>query len=97
MKAKSIFLLGFFSFALVSTFISCGDAGSKPREKGKGEEPPVTNNSGSEECLDITKMIVYIDASASIKGYFSDESDGKFRNAITTLAQYKELNTHVHY
>ena len=93
MKAKSIILLGFFSFALASTFISCGDAGSKSGEEGNGEKPPV----GSEECLDITKMIVYIDASASIKGYFSDGSDGKFGNVITHLAQYKGLNSPVYF
>ena len=93
MKAKSIILFGFFSFALASTFISCGDAGSKPGEEGNGEKPSV----GSEECLDITKMIVYIDASASIKGYFSDGSDGKFGNVITNLAQYKGLNSPVYF
>ena len=42
-------------------------------------------------------MIVYIDASASIKGYFSGGSDGKFGNAITNLAQYKGLNSPVYF
>ena len=99
MKAKSIILLGFFSFALASSFISCGGAGSKTGETGKGSEPPVPPEPPvtSEECLDIAKMIVYIDASASIKGYFSDGSDGKFGNAITNLAQYKGLNSPVYF
>ena len=97
MKAKSIILLVFFSFALASSFVSCGGSGSKTDGEQKGEKTKVTNISGSEECSDISKMIVYIDASASIKGYFSDGSDGKFGNAITNLAQYKGLNSPVYF
>ena len=66
MKAKSIILLGFFSFALASSFVSCGGGGSKTDGEQKEKKTKVTNNSGSEECSDISKMIVYIDASASI-------------------------------
>lgn len=95
MKAKSIILLGFFSFALASSFVSCD--GSKPEKNGKGDKPEVTKKSGSEECSDISKMIVYIDASGSVKGYFSNGSDGKFGNAITKLAQYKGLNSPVYF
>lgn len=93
MKAKSIILLGFLSFALASSssFVSCGGGGSE------GERTKDTIISGSEKCSDISKMIVYIDASASIKGYFSDGSDGKFGNAITSLAQYKGLNSPVYF
>lgn len=98
MKAKTIILLGFFSFALASSFISCGNSGTGGGEKGGGpEKPDMTKPSISEECSDIKKMIVYIDASASIKGYFSDGSDGKFGNAITNLAQYKGLNSPVYF
>lgn len=97
MKAKSIILLVFFSFALASSFVSCGGGGSKTDGEQKEKKTKVTNNSGSEDCSDISKMIVYIDASASIKGYFSDGSDGKFGNAITNLAQYKGLNSPVYF
>lgn len=97
MKAKSIILLGLFSFALASSFVSCGGDGSKTDGEQKEKKTKVTNNSGSEECSDISKMIIYIDASGSVKGYFSNGSDGKFGNAITYLAQYKGLNSPVYF
>ena len=90
MRTRTIILLGSLLFAVI--IFSCGGGGvTKP---STGPQDPIEK---TEESSDIKKMIVYIDASGSIKGYFSDGTDGKFGNAIACLAQYKNLNSPVYF
>ncbi len=99
MKAKSIILFGSICFVFALYVFGCVGPSEtdEATETVKDEKTEVTNKSRVEELSDISKMIVYIDASASVKGYFSNGSDGKFGNAIASLAQYKGLNSPVYF
>lgn len=63
----------------------CHD-GEDSKDVSKGE---TTSKVGS--------MLIYIDSSASIKGYFSLGSDGRFGNAIAALSSYGSLNNPVYF
>lgn len=91
MTTTSIIRQGLICF-IIASLCSCG--GKKETGGDTGGTPTPEKNEASSE---INKMIVYIDASASIKGYFSNGSDGKFGNAITNLAQYNGLNSPVYF
>ena len=53
--------------------------------------------SESEKVSKIGSMFIYIDSSASIKGYFSLGSDGRFGNTIAALSSYGNLNNPVYF
>ena len=91
MTTTSIIRQGLICF-IIASLCSCGGKKETGGDTG-GPTTPEKNEASSE----INKMIVYIDASASIKGYFSNGSDGKFGNAITNLAQYNGLNSPVYF
>lgn len=82
----------------------CGGSGNND-ENGGGKCTKDTLKEGSESSILLVKektieadsMVVFIDASGSIKGYFSLGSDNKFGNTISALSHMSKGCTHTYF
>ena len=64
---------------------------------GGGNDPKPFPSIKLEEAIEADSMVVFIDASGSIKGYFSLGSDNKFGNTISALSHMSKGHTHTYF